>query len=78
VNASLRPTNVYPFGWNYEWMALGLLYLLDYDAVSLGDMLLEIGRGSGLLLSLISDVRSSYWAGMTQQHITIFLHVPAV
>jgi hypothetical protein len=46
VNASLRPTNACPFGWNYQGIALGLLCPLEYDAASLADMLLEIGQGS--------------------------------
>jgi hypothetical protein len=42
---SLRRIKVYPFGWNYQWIALGLFSPLEYDSVSLADMLLQIGRG---------------------------------
>jgi hypothetical protein len=46
VNASLRPTNAYPFEWDYQWVALWLLYPLEYDVASLADMILEIGGRS--------------------------------
>jgi hypothetical protein len=46
VSASLRPINVYPFGWIHQWIILGFLYPLEYDAASLTNMLLEIGEWS--------------------------------
>jgi hypothetical protein len=48
VNASLRTTNACPFGRNYQWIVLELLCLLEYNAASVADMLVEVGGGHNL------------------------------